>query len=301
MIKIFLSYAHEDYPHAKKLYDILNSIPAVDVWLDKESLLPGQRWELEIRKAIRASQFFLLLISRRSTEKKGFYQREIREALKVLEEYPDDKIFLIPVRLDNCEPHFEQLTTLQYVDLFPEWDVGLNKILKIIQTHRRPESTTNNPTAIRFRTHQAVFSHSPVVHYFLTITNLHSQPIELTHIWYEDPNHHIAVQYQSRPLPKRLDVNEVWETWLSVDDLPAEFRQNAYDSFRVRLSTGEVFASSKDDTVPPIGIIPGGPIFVSDISGSAKSKVSILFLASDPTDASRLRLGEELREIQEKL
>ncbi|WP_048065428.1 SIR2 family protein [Methanosarcina acetivorans] len=30
-------------------------------------------------------------------------------------------------------------------------------------------------------------------------------------------------------------------------------------------------------------------------------KVSILFLAADPTDASRLRLGEEFREIQEKL
>jgi hypothetical protein len=30
-------------------------------------------------------------------------------------------------------------------------------------------------------------------------------------------------------------------------------------------------------------------------------KVGILFLAADPTDASRLRLGEELREIQEKL
>jgi hypothetical protein len=31
------------------------------------------------------------------------------------------------------------------------------------------------------------------------------------------------------------------------------------------------------------------------------SMVSILFLAADPTDATRLRLGEELREIQEKL
>lgn len=30
-------------------------------------------------------------------------------------------------------------------------------------------------------------------------------------------------------------------------------------------------------------------------------KVSILFLAADPSDATRLRLGEELREIQEKL
>jgi CHAT domain-containing protein len=31
------------------------------------------------------------------------------------------------------------------------------------------------------------------------------------------------------------------------------------------------------------------------------TRVPILFLAADPTDASRLRLGEELREIQEKL
>jgi len=41
-----------------------------------------------------------------------------------------------------------------------------------------------------------------------------------------------------------------------------------------------------------------------DISRSRKpaaSVISILFLAADPTDASRLRLGEELREIQEKL
>jgi len=33
----------------------------------------------------------------------------------------------------------------------------------------------------------------------------------------------------------------------------------------------------------------------------SSNKLSILFLAADPTDASRLRLGEELREIQEKL
>jgi len=31
------------------------------------------------------------------------------------------------------------------------------------------------------------------------------------------------------------------------------------------------------------------------------SKITILFLAADPTDLTRLRLGEELREIQEKL
>ena len=265
MIKVFLSYAHEDYSQAKKLYDILNSIPSVDIWFDKESLLPGQKWELEIRKAIRASRFFFLLLSKNSTEKKGFYQREIREALRVLEEYPDNEIFLIPVRLDNCEPHFEQLTSLQYVDLFPEWGAGLNKIWRLFQTHGQPELNTNDSSVIRFKTHQAVFSNSPVLYYFLTITNLQSQPIEITHVWYEDGMNHTAIQPRSRPLPKRLDAREVWETWISLYKLPEEFRYNAYNSFRVRLSTGDIYASSKDDTVPPTGTVPGGSILISDI------------------------------------
>jgi len=34
---------------------------------------------------------------------------------------------------------------------------------------------------------------------------------------------------------------------------------------------------------------------------SSNGMISVLFLAADPMDASRLRLGEELREIQEKL
>lgn len=42
---------------------------------------------------------------------------------------------------------------------------------------------------------------------------------------------------------------------------------------------------------------------VGRVSGqqSISITISILFLSADPTDASRLRLGEELREIQEKL
>ena len=38
-----------------------------------------------------------------------------------------------------------------------------------------------------------------------------------------------------------------------------------------------------------------------DSKSQTDSVISILFLASDPSDASRLRLGEEIREIQEKL
>lgn len=34
---------------------------------------------------------------------------------------------------------------------------------------------------------------------------------------------------------------------------------------------------------------------------NSENSITILFLASDPSDASRLRLGQELRDIQQRL
>jgi hypothetical protein len=59
-LKVFLCHAHADRDPVRALYTRLTT-PAlaggaredgVDAWLDKERLLPGQDWELEIRKAV---------------------------------------------------------------------------------------------------------------------------------------------------------------------------------------------------------------------------------------------------------
>lgn len=47
LLKVFLSHAHADREAVKSLYDRL-SADGVDDWLDKEKLLPGQDWKLEI-------------------------------------------------------------------------------------------------------------------------------------------------------------------------------------------------------------------------------------------------------------
>lgn len=302
MIKVFLSYAHEDIHQAKRLYQILDSLPTVKVWFDKESLLPGQKWQIEIHKAVRESRFFLLLLSSNSISKKGFYQREIRLALQVLEEYPDKDIFLIPVRLDDCKPHFEQLTGLQYVDLFPDWETGVTKILRVLQANQSPIVTSINSVKARFTSHQARFVAGNELFYFLNATNLSENSIEITHLWYEDGKHHIPVRPNSRPLPKRLAVSEAWSSWISTNSIPEQTRSNAYDLFRLRLSSGEILTSVKDDSVPPYGSVAGGPILNADIKQTETRKtVSILFLSADPSDATRLRLSEEFREIQEQL
>ena len=46
-LKVFLCHAHADRDPVRGLYTRLTQ-DGVDAWLDKEKLLPGQNWELEI-------------------------------------------------------------------------------------------------------------------------------------------------------------------------------------------------------------------------------------------------------------
>ena len=50
--KVFIYHASADKIAVRELYQRLTK-DGVDAWLDKEKLLPGQDWELEIRKAIK--------------------------------------------------------------------------------------------------------------------------------------------------------------------------------------------------------------------------------------------------------
>ncbi|MEK6615819.1 MAG: toll/interleukin-1 receptor domain-containing protein, partial [Bacteroidota bacterium] len=130
-VKVFISYASEDQTYARKLFEEFKR-RNIDVWFDKESLLPGQKWEIEIRKAIRASRYFIAILSSKSLTKRGVVQKEIKEALDVLDEFPESEIFIIPIRIDSSEPSDEKLRKIQWVDMFPNWEEGLKKILNVI-------------------------------------------------------------------------------------------------------------------------------------------------------------------------
>ncbi|MBO6524539.1 MAG: toll/interleukin-1 receptor domain-containing protein [Balneolaceae bacterium] len=131
--KVFINYAKEDSDSALRLFEDLNSY-GLDAWLDQVKLLPGQNWKNEIYNAIRDCRYFIALISNNSIKKKGFVQKEIKDALLNQEEFPESETYLIPVRLHECKPEIRAITELHWVDLFPSWDAGLNKILKAIET-----------------------------------------------------------------------------------------------------------------------------------------------------------------------
>jgi TIR domain len=54
--KIFICHANEDTAVATEVYKNLQSA-GYDPWLDKMSIIPGQKWDFEIKKAVRKPNF----------------------------------------------------------------------------------------------------------------------------------------------------------------------------------------------------------------------------------------------------
>jgi hypothetical protein len=114
VLQVFLCHASGDKPVARKLHQRLNA-DGYRPWLDEKDLIAGQAWEQGIRAAIKMSHIVLVLLSQQSGRKTGFVHKEIKFALDVAAEKPPGVIFLIPLRLDQCDVP-EQLSFWQWVD-----------------------------------------------------------------------------------------------------------------------------------------------------------------------------------------
>lgn len=75
--------------------------------------------------------FIILLLSSISVKKRGYIQKEYKLTLDVLETIPDDEIYVIPLRLDNCNIPVE-FKKYHYKDLFPDLEKSLDLIIKRI-------------------------------------------------------------------------------------------------------------------------------------------------------------------------
>jgi len=202
-LRVFLCHASQDKPVIRDLHQRLSAESWIDPWLDEVNLLPGQDWNLEIQKAVEKSDAVIVCLSSVSVSKEGYLQKEIRKVLDIASEKPEGTVFIIPLRLDDCELP-RSMRTYQSMDYFPQAqrDAAFTRLLKGL--HLRTDS--------------------------------------------------LGVQSET------------------MTDRAA--------------SSSKVLADSLMNNVS-----------LSD----STSTYSILFLAADPTDATRLRLGQEFREIQEKL
>lgn len=134
--KVFIAYVDEDVRQAERLYDSLRA-SGFDPWLDKRKLLPGQNWPRSIERAIEVSDFFIACFSRRGATKRGHFHSELRYAIECASRAPLGEIYFVPVRLDDCEVPERISGSIQYVDLFPDWEKGFARVLAALRKANR--------------------------------------------------------------------------------------------------------------------------------------------------------------------
>ncbi len=146
-IQIFIAHANEDKPQVRELYTKLKQA-GYKPWLDEEDLIPGLNWREEIPKALKSSDLFLACLSSTSIRKRGYIQREFKMAMEMLAEMPSGTIYLIPLKLDDCEiPELRQseyglnLRDLQWLDYWKP--NGFEKLIKAIEYQFGSNSAQN--------------------------------------------------------------------------------------------------------------------------------------------------------------
>jgi hypothetical protein len=147
--QVFVAYVMENLGQARLLCEALRAADC-SPWLDKEKLLPGQNWPRSIERAIEISHVFVACFSRRAISKHGQFQSELRYALQCARRLPLDAVFMIPVRFEPCSIPRRISDHVQYVDLFPDWDQGVRRLIRAIRratrSRSRPQCTLVNAT-----------------------------------------------------------------------------------------------------------------------------------------------------------
>ena len=138
MQHVFISYVKENRTEVDRLCDDLSSHD-IRVWRDKNDIPPGARWPQTIRGAIREVAFFIACFSKEYNDRDKTYMNEkLMIAIEKLRQLPHDRVWFIPVKLNECEiPDFDigmggTLRDFHYVNLYEDWDVGVQNILTVI-------------------------------------------------------------------------------------------------------------------------------------------------------------------------
>jgi hypothetical protein len=128
-VNIFLIYAHGDKETVRKLHLRL-ARDGISAWLDVQNLQPGQDWQHEIRRAILFSDLVLVCLTRGFDKLPGYRHEELKVALEKAKLLDDGKVFIIPVRLEECKMP-AALSHLHRVDLFKPG--GYKKLVRALQ------------------------------------------------------------------------------------------------------------------------------------------------------------------------
>jgi hypothetical protein len=117
-LRVFLCHSNDDKQPVRELFCKLRA-DLIEPWLDEQDLIPGQDWEREIKRAVQETDLFIVCLSKNAVDKVGFVQKEIKYALDIADLHPEGRIFIIPLKLEECEVP-DRLKRWHWVNYFEE-------------------------------------------------------------------------------------------------------------------------------------------------------------------------------------
>jgi hypothetical protein len=117
---VFISYAPENRKEAISISKSLQNY-GILTRLDEDIILAGDHEQLKIEQAIEKADFFLPLLSCQ------YHNKELHHALHRQSSLPEDKRYIIPILLDECDPPYniKKFKSMKITD--EDW---LKKLLK---------------------------------------------------------------------------------------------------------------------------------------------------------------------------
>jgi nucleoside phosphorylase len=113
-LKVLLCHANENKPIVQDLFDQLKAA-GFEPWLDSTVVKPGMNRERAIQEAMDTCDAIIICLSCISLKKESYFHKELRLAQDRQQLMPEHTIFLIPLRLDDCEPPYA-LRNIQWGD-----------------------------------------------------------------------------------------------------------------------------------------------------------------------------------------
>lgn len=123
MTLVFVSYSHSDRAFVTQLAQDL-SAREVPIWLDILNIKPGQRWDVEVERALERASHMLVVISPASMDSQNVHD-EVNYAI-------DEGKSIIPILIADTKVPF-RLRRLQYTDFREGYSAACEKLIKHLQ------------------------------------------------------------------------------------------------------------------------------------------------------------------------
>jgi len=133
-MKIFVSYSRANTDFVTQMVADLRAIcEDIDIWLDTLSILPGGSIISNIEKAIRISDYFLIVLSRKSVA--STWVREELDAA-IVKQIESEGTFIIPLLLEDCTiPPL--LAAKRYINFTGSYNEGIQELTRFLNHEER--------------------------------------------------------------------------------------------------------------------------------------------------------------------